>query len=272
LDDLGMEEEKFLKGKVALITGAGSGFGRKMAVSFARNGADLALNDINEVGLEETGRIIGEDYDVDVLLLKADVSNSNEVNEMAKKVYETFDNVFILVNNAGIDGGLYTALKVKEETYDKVMNVNVKGPWNVTRAFFRQMKRQRQFHPIAGKIINIASTAGTANGHNPMLGIYSASKATLIAFTKLWALELGPSHITVNAISPGVFLTPIYNNDPKLIRQFLETRKVKIPIDKIGEAQWVADLALFLASPTADYITGQNLIIDGGMTISINKL
>ena len=134
------------------------------------------------------------------------------------------------------------------------------------------MKRQKQFEPVRGKIINIASTAGTQNGHNPMLGHYSASKAALIAYTRIWALELGSSNITVNSISPGVFLTPIYNNDPKLIRQFLESRSVKLPIDKIGEAQWVADLALFLASPTADYITGQNMILDGGMTISINKL
>ena len=105
-----------------------------------------------------------------------------------------------------------------------------------------------------------------------MLGIYSASKATVIAFTKLWALELGPVDITVNAISPGVFLTPIYDNDPVKIRQFLETRGVKLPLDRIGESKWVADLAVFLASPTADYISGQNLIIDGGMSISINKL
>ncbi|GAH83962.1 unnamed protein product, partial [marine sediment metagenome] len=122
------------------------------------------------------------------------------------------------------------------------------------------------------KIINIASCAGTANGINPMLGIYSASKATIIAFTKLWALELGPVDITVNAISPGVFLTPIYNNDPVKIRQFLETRGVKLPLDRIGEAKWVADIALFLASTAADYILGQNFIVDGGLTLSINKL
>ncbi|MBY9016791.1 MAG: SDR family oxidoreductase [Candidatus Lokiarchaeota archaeon] len=267
-----MSEDMFLEGKTALITGAGSGFGQKMAVAFAAKGANLVLNDINESGLEETRDLVLKQFNTQILLVKADVSNSEEVNEMAKKTFETFDNVFLLVNNAGIDGGLYTALKAKEEVYDKVFAINVKGPLNVTKAFFRRMKRQKQFHPISGKIINIASTAGTPNGHNPMLGIYSASKAALIAFTRLFALELGPSNITVNAISPGVFLTPIYNNDPKLIRQFLETRKVKIPIDKIGEAEWVADLAVFLASPTADYITGQNLIIDGGMTISINKL
>jgi NAD(P)-dependent dehydrogenase (short-subunit alcohol dehydrogenase family) len=105
-----------------------------------------------------------------------------------------------------------------------------------------------------------------------MLGIYSASKATIIAFTKLWALELGPVDITVNAISPGVFLTPIYDNDPVKIRQFLETRGVKLPIDRIGESKWVADIALFLASPAANYILGQNIIVDGGLTLSINKL
>jgi 3-oxoacyl-[acyl-carrier protein] reductase len=267
-----MEDKNFLEGKVALITGAGSGFGQKMAITFASRGADLVLNDINMEGLKETEKLVLDQFESQILLVKADVSNSEEVQEMAKKVFETFDNVFLLVNNAGIDGGLYTSLKAKEEVYEKVFGVNVKGPLNVARAFFRNMKRQKQFIPIRGKIINIASTAGTASGHNPMIGIYSASKAALIAFTKLWALELGSSDITVNAISPGVFLTPIYNNDPKLIRQFLASRSVKLPIDKIGEAQWIADLALFLASSTADYITGQNLIIDGGLTLSINKL
>ena len=263
---------KFLEGKVALITGAGSGFGREMAKTFARRGANLVINDIIMDGLEQTRDIILKDHKIEILLAKADISNSNEVNNMAKKVFEKFDNVFLLVNNAGIDGGLYASLKAKEQIYDKVMAVNVKGAWNITKTFFRQMKRQKQFEPIRGKIINIASCAGTENGINPFIGVYSASKAALIAFSKLWALELGPSNITVNAISPGVFLTPIYKNDPKLIRQFLDTRGVKIPINKIGEAKWVADLALFLASPAADYITGQNLILDGGMTISINKL
>ncbi len=267
-----MNDEKFLKGKVALITGAGSGFGREMAKCFASKGADLVINDINMEGLEETRDIILKDHKVEIFLAKADISNSEEVNNMAKKVSEKFDNVFLLVNNAGIDSGLYASLKSKEDSYDKVMAVNVKGAWNVTKAFFRQMKRQRQFEPIRGKIINIASCAGTENGINPFFGVYSASKATLIAFTKLWALELGPSDITVNAISPGVFLTPLYKNDPKVIRLLLEARGVKLPIDKIGEAKWVADIALFLASPTANYITGQNLILDGGMTISINKL
>jgi len=268
-----MVEEKFLEGKVALITGAGGGgFGREMAKAFASKGANLVINDINDKGLEETRDIILKEYDVEILIVNADIADSGQVKQMAESVLKKFDNLFLLINNAGIDGGLYTSLKAKEEIYDKVMTVNLKGAWNVTKAFFRQMRRQKHFTPIAGKIINIASCAGTANGANPYIGIYSASKAGLLAFTRLWALELGSSNITVNAISPGVFLTPIYNNDPKLIRDFLKTRGVKIPIDKIGEAKWVADVALFLASPAADYITGQNIILDGGMTISINKL
>ena len=268
-----MVENNFLKGKVALITGSGSGgFGRQMAITFANKGANLVLNDINLNGMEETRDIVLKSYDVEIFLVQADIANEDQVKDMAVKVFERFDNIFILVNNAGIDGGLYKSLSVSSEIYDKVMNVNVKGAWNVTKAFYRKMKGQKQFQPIRGKIINIASCAGTQNGLNPFIGVYSASKAALIAFTKLWALELGSSDITVNAISPGVFLTPLYNNDPKLIRQFLESRKVKLPIDRIGEAKEVADLALFLASPAADYMTGQNLILDGGLTISVNKL
>ena len=267
-----MSENKFLTKKVVLITGAGSGFGRAFAIAFASKGANLVLNDINMKGLEETRDLVLKDNNVEILLAQADISKLEEVERMKKQVFERFDNVFILINNAGIDGGAYKSLSASEETYDKVMGINAKGTWNVTKTFFRKMKSQRQFKPIRAKIINIASCAGTANGINPMLGIYSASKATVIAFTKLWALELGPVDITVNALSPGVFLTPIYDNDPKKIRQFLDTRGVKIPIDKIGDSKWVADLALFLASPTADYITGQNIVLDGGMTISINKL
>jgi 3-oxoacyl-[acyl-carrier protein] reductase len=268
-----MSNENFLEGKVALITGAGSGgFGREMAKAFASKGADLVINDINKEGLQETQDIILKEFDVEIMMAVADISNSEQVQIMAENVLKRFNNVFLLVNNAGIDGGLYPSLKAKEEIYNKVMAINVKGAWNVTKAFSRQLKRQKQFQPVQGKIINIASCAGTENGINPFIGIYSASKAALIAFNKLWALELGQNNITVNAISPGVFITPIYNNDPKLIRQFLDNRGVKLPIDKLGEAKWVADIALFLASPSADYITGQNLILDGGMTISINKL
>ena len=262
--------EKFLEGKVALVTGAGSGFGREMAITFAKKGADLVLNDIHLESIKETRDIILNSYEVEIMLAEADISDEEQVSIMSKNVFEKFDNVFLLVNNAGIRGGS-SSLKTKMKDYDMVMNVNVKGAWNVTKAFYKKMKRQK-FSPLAGKIINITSCAGTECGLNPFIGMYSVSKAALIAFTKLWALELGPVNISVNAICPGIFVTPIYNNDPKFIREWIKLRNLKIPIDQIGEAKQVADVALFLASPASDYITGQNIIIDGGMTISINKL
>jgi len=262
--------EKFLEGKVALITGAGSGFGREMALAFASKGANLVLNDINLESIDETREMVLNLCNVDILLAEADISDEEQVDTMRKNVFQKFDNIFLLVNNAGIRGGS-SSLKTKTKDYDRVMDVNVKGAWNVTKTFYRKMIKKK-FKPVAGKIINITSCAGTECGLNPFIGMYSVSKAALIAFTKLWALELGPANITVNAICPGIFLTPIYNNDPDFIREWIKLRNIKLPIDKIGEASQVADVALFLASPASDYITGQNIILDGGMTISINKL
>lgn len=265
-----MRNIELLKEKVTLVTGAGSGFGREIAIAFASYGSNLVLNDINLEGIEETRELILKSYKVDVLTVKADITDEKQVFEMSKKVFNKFDNVFVLVNNAGVGGGT-SSLKTKTKDYDRVMEVNVKGAWNVTRNFYKKMKKQK-FTPVAGKIINITSCAGTQCGLNPFIGIYSVSKAALIAFTKLWALELGPSNITVNAICPGIFLTPMYNNDENFIREWIKLRNIKLPLDKIGESKQIADVALFLASPAADYITGQNIILDGGMTISINKL
>jgi len=246
--------------------------GEKWPSNLLKRGADLLLNDINMEGLEETEQLILKEASPKIILHKADISDSDQTKLMAKKAFKEFDNIFVIINNAGISGTLSTSLKTKEEVYDRVMKVNVKGAWNVTKAFFRNMKRQKQFSPVVGKIINIASIAGTANGINPYLGIYSASKAALIALTKLWALELGAANITVNAISPGLFVTPIYKDSPELIHKLREMRGVRLPIDRLGETREVAGVALFLASPAADYITGENIIIDGGMSISINKL
>ncbi|MFX1461676.1 MAG: SDR family NAD(P)-dependent oxidoreductase [Promethearchaeota archaeon] len=260
----------FLEGKVALVTGAGSGFGREMAIAFASKDANLVLNDINIKNIEETRDIILKSYNVEILLAQADISNFDQVKKMRKEVFEKFDNIFVLVNNAGIRMSTFS-LVTKEEDFDKIINVNVKGAWNVTKAFYRKMSKQ-DFKPIAGKIINIASCAGTEVGANPYIGIYSVSKAALISFTKLWALELGSSNITVNAISPGLFLTPMYKNNPEFIREFMKKRNIKLPLDRIGEPKQVADVALFLASPASDYITGHNIILDGGMTVSVNTL
>jgi 3-oxoacyl-[acyl-carrier protein] reductase len=269
-----MSDNKFLDGKVVLVTGAGSGFGREMAKSFANKGANLVINDINLESLEETREIILKSVKCDIIIAKADISNFEEVKGISKEVFSQFDNVFILVNNAGVRGigkkASSFSLKSKEEEYDRIMDVNLKGAWNMVKVFHKKMKNQT-FQPIAGKIINITSCAGTDCGANPYIGIYSVSKAGLIMFTKLWALELGANNITVNAICPGIFFTPIYESR-EFIKEWMKLRKVSLPINRIGETTDVADVALFLASPAADYITGQNIILDGGMTCSINKL
>jgi 3-oxoacyl-[acyl-carrier protein] reductase len=269
-----MENQKFLQDKVVLITGAGSGFGREMAKSFANKGANLVLNDINLEALEETKDLILESIKSDILLLKADISNVNEVKEMSRKIFNHFNELYILINNAGVRGvgkrASSFSLSAKEAEFDRIINVNLKGAWNMTKIFHKKMKKN-SYRPITGKIINITSCAGTECGANPLIGIYSVSKAGLIMFTKLWALELGASNITVNAICPGIFFTPIYESRD-FIKEWMKLRNVKLPIDRIGETTDVANLALFLASPAADYITGQNLILDGGMTTSINKL
>jgi NAD(P)-dependent dehydrogenase (short-subunit alcohol dehydrogenase family) len=260
--------EKFLEGKVALITGAGSGFGREIAIEYASEGADLVLNDINLESIEETRDIILRKYDREILLFQADISNAEKVKEISKEAYKKFDNIFVLVNNAGINGGLYKSLVCPIENYDNVMGVNLKGSWLMVKNFYRKMKIQK-FRPIAGKIINIASCAGIEP--NPTIGIYSISKAALIFATKLWALELAP-RVTVNSISPGVHVTGAYDNDPELAQKLLDMRNVKIPLDRLGTKSDVANLCLFLASPASDFITGENIVVDGGMTISINRL
>ncbi|MEJ2294932.1 MAG: SDR family oxidoreductase [Candidatus Lokiarchaeota archaeon] len=269
-----MNENKFLERRTVLITGAGSGFGREMAKVFADNGADLVLNDINMEGLEETRDIILKSVKSDILLVKADISKVDEVKEMSRQTFSRFDNVFILINNAGVRGvgkkASSFSLSAKEAEYDRIMDVNLKGAWNMTKIYHKKMRNQT-FSPIAGKIINITSCAGTDCGANPLIGIYSVSKAGLIMFTKLWALELGASNITVNAICPGIFFTPIYESR-EFIKEWMKLRKVSLPIDRIGETTDVANVALFLASPAADYITGHNLVLDGGMTCSINKI
>jgi 3-oxoacyl-[acyl-carrier protein] reductase len=269
-----LNEEKFLESKTVLITGAGSGFGREMAKSFALKGANLVLNDIDMEGLAETRDIILKSVKSDILLVKADISKVNEVKEMSRQTFSHFNNVFILINNAGVRGvgkrASSFSLSAKEAEYDRIMDVNLKGAWNMTKIFHKKMRNQT-FRPIAAKIINITSCAGTECGANPLIGIYSVSKAGLIMFTKLWALELGASNITVNAICPGIFFTPIYESR-EFIKEWIKLRKVSLPIDRIGETTDVANVALFLASPAADYITGHNLVLDGGMTCSINKI
>lgn len=252
--------EKFLEGKGAVISGAASGFGRADAIRFAELGANLVLTDVNEEGLEETAKL-AKDKGANVLTVKADVSDFEQLKKLAKDAYATFDNIYVLVNNAGIGLDFKTILFVSEEIWDKTFNINLKGQWLMMKAFHRKMKAQK-LEPLSGKIINMASIAGIKV--DPYIPIYSLSKLGVIGLTELLAAQLAPK-ITVNCVSPGYHVTGIYANDKKTMVGTMEAGGVKTLLNRIGTVDDVVKIIEFLASPASDFITRQNVVVDGGI-------
>ncbi|MBI4023717.1 MAG: 3-oxoacyl-[acyl-carrier-protein] reductase [Verrucomicrobia bacterium] len=244
-----------LTGKVAVITGAGRGIGRAVALAFARAGADVACVSRTETNAKQIAEEVG------VLGRKSqayavDVAKAAEVDAAAEKILADFGRVDVLVNNAGInrDGLL---MRMSETDWEAVLTTNLGGAFHFTRALSRGMIRQR-----AGRIINITSIIGLIG--NAGQANYAASKAGLIGFTKSVAREFASRGITCNAIAPGFIetdMTSAINTD--LRQKLLE----KIPLGRFGQPDDVARCALFLASPAADYITGQVLTVDGGMVM-----
>ena len=254
--------EKFLEGKGALITGGASGFGRGIAFAYAERGADLVLVDINEEVLEETSKEIEQASGQRVIPIVCDVSNSDQVKAMSKQAISELDNIFILNNNAGIGANFgKDLLKVYEKMWDQMMSVNLKGQWLVAKAFGRKMKAQK-FEPIAGKMIHTASIAGMVVDN--MTPVYTLTKVGIIAMVKMLAQSLAPK-VTVNAMSPGYHLTPIYFNKMELMKQIMDEGHVKTPLNRLGTVDDVVKLSLFLASPASDFITGHNFPVDGGV-------
>ncbi|MFX1349372.1 MAG: SDR family NAD(P)-dependent oxidoreductase [Promethearchaeota archaeon] len=254
--------DKFLNGKGVLITGGASGFGRGVAFEYAKRGADIVLVDIKEEQLEETAKEIRSKYKQNIIPIICDVSKPDQVQEMVRQTLKELDNVYILFNNAGISPhyGL-SIFRTKEDEYDLIMNTNLKGQWLVAITLSKKMRRQN-FLPLSGKIICNASIAGVKP--NSALPIYSISKSGVIALMKILAQELAPK-VTVNSISPGYHVTPIYNSDPDLIRQMLREGYVKTPLNRLGTVEDVVNLMVFLASPASNFITGHNFMIDGGI-------
>jgi len=242
-----------LKDKVSVITGGARGIGRAIALAFAKEGSNIAICDINPELLAEVQKEIAASGR-EVIAEKVDVTKLDKVQKFVQKALDKFGKIDILINNAGItrDGLL---VRMNETDWEAVLNVNLKGMFNCTKAVARPMMKKR-----GGKIINMASIIGIVG--NAGQANYAASKGGAIAFTKSIAKELASRNINVNAIAPGFIET---NMTDTLSNEIKETIKKQIPLGKWGNVQDVANLALFLVSDASAYITGQVVQVDGGM-------
>jgi 3-oxoacyl-[acyl-carrier protein] reductase len=245
-----------LNGKTALVTGASRGIGRAIALELARQGASVA---VNYSGSEEKARLVVEEIQKnggEAFAIQSDVSSEDSVKSMIKEVISTFGSLDILVNNAGITRD-NLLMRMKEEEWDAVINTNLKGVFNCTKAATRQMMKQR-----SGRIINIASIVGVSG--NPGQANYVAAKAGVIGLTKTTAKELSSRGITVNAVAPGFIetdMTDALEGDVK------DEMLKQIPLSRLGRPEDVAAAVRFLATDEASYITGQTLHVDGGMVM-----
>jgi 3-oxoacyl-(acyl-carrier-protein) reductase len=242
-----------LQDRIAIITGSGRGLGAATALRMAREGAHLVINDISAEAARETAAEI-EKLGRKAMVSTHDVSVTTQAQALVAEAKQTFGRVDILVNNAGItrDSMLH---KLTEEKWDEVIRVNLKGPFNMGQACAKVMMEQKY-----GKIVNLASIAWLGNiGQSN----YSASKAGVVGLTRTWALELSRYQINVNAIAPGLIDTQMTQAIPAEVK---EKFIAKIPMHRMGKPEDIAAIIAFLASDEANYITGQCIQIDGGLT------
>jgi 3-oxoacyl-[acyl-carrier protein] reductase len=253
VDYLNEEKSLELSGKVALVTGAAQGIGKAIALLLARNGADVVVSDINLEKAQETTNEI-EGMGRRSFAIKVNVADLKDVEQMVKAIVEQFGRIDILVNNAGITRDRLI-LRMTEEDWDTVLDVNLKGTFNCTKAVIRHMSKQK-----SGKIVSIASVSGEMG--NPGQANYAASKAGVIGFTKTIAREFAGRGINVNAIAPGYIQTPMTDAVPEKAKEEL---KRMIPMERLGRPEDVAQAVLFLVSENSGYITGQVLNVNGGI-------
>jgi 3-oxoacyl-[acyl-carrier protein] reductase len=244
-----------LTGQAAIVTGAAKGLGRAIAVTLAHCGAKVACIDINTDSLAETVNTIRNAGGI-AEPMACDVTDGNRVSEVVEEVVKLWGGLQILVNNAGITRD-NMVMRMKDDQWDAVININLKGTFLFTRAAAKPMMKGRQ-----GRIINIASVSGLMG--NPGQANYSASKAGVIGLTRTVARELAGRNITVNAVAPGFIATDM---TAALGEDILQEVRKQIPLARLGDPQDVADAVLFLASSAAAFITGHVLTVDGGLTI-----
>ena len=244
------------EGKSVLVTGGSRGIGREIAIEFAKNGADVAINytsnEKSAIDVKEEIEKLGRKCKT----IKCDVSDFEKASEIVKEVVDSFGKIDILINNAGITKDTLL-IRMKEDDFDKVIDINLKGVFNVTKAATKFMMKKKY-----GKIINMSSIVGIVG--NAGQANYCASKAGVIGFTKATAKEFASRNININAIAPGFIETDMTNVLPDDIK---ENMLEQIPQKCIGKAENIADVALFLASDMSKYITGQVINVDGGMVM-----
>lgn len=242
--------------KVALVTGGNTGIGKTIALALAKDGFDILLNYV--VMEDEAMKVKAEIESMgrQCTTLFADVSDFNAVETMMKDAFNAYGRMDVLVNNAGITRD-QLLLGITEEEFDKVIDVNLKGVFNCMKHAARKMLKQR-----SGKIINMASVVGIMGNAGQVN--YAASKAAVIGMTKTIAKEFAPRNIQVNAIAPGFIQTAMTDKIPEEAREKLIS---SIPLGKLGQPEDIANAVSFLASDKADYITGQVLVVDGGMAM-----
>ena len=246
-----MEEEK-----VVLVTGGSRGIGKEVALRFAKEGYNVVTNYVSDKTDKEKLKKEFEDNNVKALVLKADVSKTEDVENLVSKAISEFGKIDVLVNNAGITRD-NLLIRMPEEDFDKVLETNLKGTFLVTKAVTKYMMKKRY-----GSIINLSSVVGVAG--NAGQSNYSASKAGIIGFTKSIAKELASRNIRANAVAPGFIETDMTDVLKEEVKENIHNQ---IPLKRMGKAKEVAELIYFLGSENSSYITGQVINIDGGMVM-----
>lgn len=247
-----------LDNQKAIVTGAGRGIGRALAIGLAEAGADVALLARTKEDLEQTATIIRE-LGREALVIPTDVTSREEIQQSLHSIMEQWGTIHILINNAGMNIRS-KALDVTDEEWQKIMDTNLKSTFMMSQEVGKIMKEKE----IPGKIISVSSVGGHVALRTGV--VYAATKAAMIQMTKVLALEWGPYQINVNSIGPWYFKTPLTEKllaDPEYLQDILDVT----PLNRVGELQELVGPAVFLASEAGSYVTGQTLFVDGGMTI-----